>query len=441
MQKSTTIIGILEMLEDGFVYEDIRARYAVGNSTITDIKKKFSEMDMTLKQLHSMKAKTVELMFYKNAHPRKEVPLPDFEKIYKKLTDRKSRSNLYFIWIDYKKSHPDGYQYTQFKHYYKLWLDENHLENDLRMAVNRIPGEIMYIDWVGDTLDLVCTDVPGELQTTHFFTTTLGVSNYCFAMAFSDEKTPNFLQGTIEALNFYGGVPKILKPDNTKAASVKNTKDVLILNKVYEDLQDYYHTVIVPAPPLKPRGKSTVENNVKWLETHLLEKLRGRWFSSFTELNTEISVIIDDLNKQKFSNEKGNRKEVFEKYDKPALKPLPHESLKPYTYVIKTVPSNYHIEYDGHYYSVPYTYYKQEVTLKASYFDIIICDSMNRLICKHKRTYKPFPKYITQESHMPENHRYYYLENKLNGDSYKNWAKNYGPNVYEFICKVINTFH
>ena len=37
MQKSTTIIGILEMLEDGFVYEDIRARYAVGNSTITDI--------------------------------------------------------------------------------------------------------------------------------------------------------------------------------------------------------------------------------------------------------------------------------------------------------------------------------------------------------------------------------------------------------------------
>ena len=36
-------------------------------------------------------------------------------------------------------------------------------------------------------------------------------------------------------------------------------------------------------------------------------------------------------------------------------------------------------EYDHHYYSVPYTYYKQEVTLKASYFDIIICDSMNHL--------------------------------------------------------------
>ena len=39
MQKSTTIIGVLEMLEDGFSYNDIRTRYSIGNSTITDIRK------------------------------------------------------------------------------------------------------------------------------------------------------------------------------------------------------------------------------------------------------------------------------------------------------------------------------------------------------------------------------------------------------------------
>lgn len=57
MQKSTTIIGVLEMLEDGFSYNDIRTRYSIGNSTITDIKKKFKTMDVTLKQLHSMTPK------------------------------------------------------------------------------------------------------------------------------------------------------------------------------------------------------------------------------------------------------------------------------------------------------------------------------------------------------------------------------------------------
>ena len=104
MQKSTTIIGVLEMLGDGFSYNDIRTRYAIGNSTITDINKKFKTMDVTLKQLHSMTPKMVEQMFYPNAHPRKEAPLPDFEKVYKKLTDKNSRANLYFIWIDYKLS-------------------------------------------------------------------------------------------------------------------------------------------------------------------------------------------------------------------------------------------------------------------------------------------------------------------------------------------------
>ena len=40
---------------------------------------------------------------------------------------------------------------------------------------------------------------------------------------------------------------------------------------------------------------------------------------------------------------------------------------------------------------------------------------------------------------MPESHRYYYLENKMNAEAYKSWARIYGPNVYEFICKVIGT--
>ena len=102
-------------------------------------------------------------------------------------------------------------------------------------------------------------------------------------------------------------------------------------------------------------------------------------FSSFSELNAETSIITDKLNNREFSKEKGNRKELFDKYDKPALKPLPHESLKPYTYRNETVPNNYHIEYNHHYYSVPHTYYIQEVTLKASYFDIFIYDSMNHL--------------------------------------------------------------
>lgn len=440
MQKSTTIVGILEMLEYGYSYRDIQARFRVGNSTITDIKKKYAVLDITLDDLTAKSPQAIESLFYANSHPRKNIPLPDFSKIYQSLTDRKTKTNLYFIWLDYKNVHPDGYQYTQFKHYFKKWLDENHLEDNLKMVVERIPGEIIYIDWIGDMLDLVLTEVEGKLQTAHFFVTTVGVSSYCFAMAFPNEKAENFLQGTIEALNYYQRAPKILKPDNTKAASIKNTKDTLILNKIYEDLQDYYGVIIVPTPPLKPRGKATVENHVRWLETHLLEKLRDRCFDSFASLNNEILNIIEELNLRTFSNGKGNRKELFEKYDKPAMKSLPNDSLKSYSYEIKSVPNNYHIMYDGHYYSVPYTYYKQEITLKASYFEIVICDSMNRLICTHKRLYKPYPKYSTIEEHMPPKHQYYSIENHFGSSDYRQWAKSYGDNVVQLINRVIASF-
>lgn len=46
---------------------------------------------------------------------------------------------------------------------------------------------------------------------------------------------------------------------------------------------------------------------------------------------------------------------MFEKYDKPTLRQLPSESLKVYKYLVKTIPNNYQIEYDEHYYSVPIT--------------------------------------------------------------------------------------
>lgn len=103
MQKSTTIIGILEMLEDGYSYRDIQARFAVGNSTITDIKKKFAAMDIPLKELAVKTPKAIESIFYANSHPRKNIPLPDFSKVYNSLTNKQTKTNLYFIWLDYKK--------------------------------------------------------------------------------------------------------------------------------------------------------------------------------------------------------------------------------------------------------------------------------------------------------------------------------------------------
>ena len=96
--------------------------------------------------------------------------------------------------------------------------------------------------------------------------------------------------------------------------------------------------------------------------------------------------------------------------------------------VLKKVPNNYHIEYDGHYYSVFYPYCGKPAILKATASEIRICDQYNRrLICTHKRSYKEFPLYITVDEHMPPDHLYYKKVNSKDGNYYRRWASAIGP--------------
>ena len=97
------------------------------------------------------------------------------------------------------------------------------------MPVERIPGEKMYIDWVGDQPELLLDTTTGELRKVHIFTTTLGFSSLVYAEIFPDEKLPHFITGTVHALSYYGAVPKYLVPDNLRTAVTRHSKDELVL--------------------------------------------------------------------------------------------------------------------------------------------------------------------------------------------------------------------
>ena len=118
----------------------------------------------------------------------------------------------------------------------------------------------------------------------------------------NNEKLSSFVEGTIHAVQFYGGIAKYFVPDNLKAAVTKHTKDELVLQSVYSDLEDFYDTIVLPPPPRKPRGKATVENHVRYLETHLIEPLKERTYTSLEEINREIKEKVAVLNSRKFQS-------------------------------------------------------------------------------------------------------------------------------------------
>lgn len=441
MQDFNTIIGVIQMRQNECSFSVIQKRYHIGSGTTQRILNRFEASGLTLEELRSADPHAVEELFYPPEQARrKDIPLPDFQYYYDRIHAKGSKINIAYCWIEYKTEHPDGYEQSQFYEYYNRFVETHYGKRDATMAVERVPGEKMYIDWVGDQPFLLLEPDTGEVHKIHFFATTIGVSSLIYAEAFLNEKLSSFVEGTIHAVQFYGGIAKYFVPDNLKAAVTKHTKDELVLQSVYSDLEDFYDTIVLPPPPRKPRGKATVENHVRYLETYLIEPLKERTYTSMEEINREIKEKVAVLNSRKFQNRPYSRLDAFERYDKPCMKPLPHEIFTVCDYkAISKVPDNYHIEYDGHYYSVVYTQCGKPAILKATHTEIWICDSYNRLLCKHKRSYRDFPRYITEDSHMRPEHLYYKEVNSKDGAYYRRWASVFGPSMSEFIDRLLKS--
>jgi len=436
MKDFQTIIGVLELRAKGESFATIQRRFGIGNSTIDKLLDRRIEIGLSVDELREKSPKEVEELFYPSERSRrKDTTLPDFQECYERIHAAKSRVNLTFLWIEYKDKHPDGYEFTQFRRYYHRFVEENYGKERAIMAVGRVPGEKMYIDWVGDQPALLVDTTTGELKKVHVFTTTLGVSNLVYAEIFPDEKLHHFLQGVAHAITFYGAIPKYLVPDNLKTAITSHNKDNLDVNAAFQDLERFYNCIILPPPPRKPKGKSTVEKHVQYLETHLVEKLKEEVFTSFEQLNARVKEIVNIINNRPTKTvTKETRLEMFDRYDKPCMKSLTDGEFMTCEYkAFSKVPDNYHLEFDGHYYSVSYKHLGEPAIIKATPSEVIICDKYNRVIYKHQRSYKNWPKYITCDEHMKPEHLYYKNVNSKDGDYYRRWAAIFGPNMAKFI--------
>ena len=443
MQNYSTIVGLIELRQQEAGYLTVQRRYHIGSSVVTLIMKRFKESGLSLDDLKTMEPRKVEEIIYPPENLKQtEKPLPDFFKIHQRMLSMK-HPDLSFLWLEYKEQNPDGYQLAQFYKLYRDFLRENFGQTSVKMPVERIPGERMYIDWVGDQPELLTDPSTGEIRKVHLFATTLGFSSCVYAEVFLDEKLPSFITGVVHALEYYRAVPKYLVPDNLRAAISKHTKDELTLNSAFSDLEDFYDTIVLPPPARKPKGKASVENHVRFLETHLVERLKEDIFTSLEALNEATRKIIETINRGSFKNKhdiRGNRMLAFETYDKPQMRLLPEGSFSSCDYrYYSRVPDNYHLEYDGHYYSVLYTHHGKPAILKATMSQIRICDENNKLICTHARSYKEFPRYITDDAHMPAEHRYYKEVNEHDGAYYRRWASVYGNPMVTLIDRILRS--
>lgn len=352
---------------------------------------------------------------------------PDCEWIHQEL--RRPHVTLQLLWQEYKLNHPDGYQYTQFCDYYHRW--KKSLDLSLRQSYRA--GEKMFVDYAGDTVDIIDPET-GEKTAAQIFVAVLGASNYTYAEATLKQDLAGWVQAHVHAFEYFAGTPKIVIPDNTRTAVTRACRYEPELNRTYADLASHYQVAILPTRPRKPRDKGKVESAVLIVERWILAALRNRTFFSIGELNQAIRELLERLNNRRFKKLPTTRRKLFEDLDRPALRPLPATRYEFSEWKTARVNIDYHIEFDHHYYSVPYSLVGESVEVCYNPRSVSVFHQGKR-VAIHARS-SQMGRHTTDPIHRPECHRRY-LE--WTPSRVISWANKIGPHTAQLVEKILSS--
>ena len=401
MQKVREIFRLA--MQCGRSSRDIGKICHISHSTVLDYLKRSKQADLDYEKIRLMNDQILREILKRVGTqdvPLKPIyPMPDWEYVHQEL--KKKNVTLQLLWEEYKDEHPDGYQSSQFMEYYRRW------KKKLRISMRQVhnAGEKMFVDYAGHTIP-IRDRVTGKTFNAQIFVAVLGASNYTYAEASLNQDSESWINSHINAYKFFDGGAKVTVPDNLKAGIKKPCLYEPEINRSYQDMATHYGTVIIPARVRKPKDKAKAEVGVQIVERWILASLRNRTFFSLHELNKAIQELLARLNRKQFQKLEGCRLSVFEKIDHPALLPLPQEPYELSSWKRVIVNIDYHIDVNGHYYSVPHELRNGSPLDVRCTRKIIEIFQNNKRIASHLRDDNT-GRHSTIKEHMPKSHQRY----------------------------------
>ncbi|AWF01351.1 TPA: IS21 family transposase [Pseudomonas aeruginosa] len=342
----------------------------------------------------------------------------DFAYVHNELQKRgATRAMLYSEWLEQTSmTVPIGYQ--QYCKLYKKY------RKSLRISMrrNEIFGENCYVDYSGMTITIHNRDT-GEKRTAQVFIAALGGSSFTYCEATWTQRIRDWISSHVRMFEYFGGVPRVLVPDNLKAAVTKADRFEPEINPSYQALCRYYGIAPLPARPRSPKDKAKAEGAVLLAQRWILFALRKHTFYSLEEANRKIRELLDQLNSKPFQKRVGSRHSQWLEHELPALRLLPAQPYEFAEWGKVRAGTDYHVRIDGHSYSVPYQ-------LRGKEFDYRLTDKVVELIFSgqseavHPRSFEK-DQTSTQASHQPREHR----EMQWDRDEALAWASAIGPNT------------
>jgi transposase len=380
-------------LEAGLTHEQVAAALRISKGVVTKYLTLASAAELDWAAMADMQEAELEQRLLAKPVRQTSYVMPDYGRIHQEL--RRKGMTLMLLWEEYQAEYAgrQTYRYTQFCERYREF--SRRLKRSMRQTHRA--GEKLFIDYAGPTVALT------DSGRAHIFVAALGASSYTFACATARETMADWLDATAQALAFIGGVPQLIVPDNPRALIADPNRYEPRTNDTIQDFARHYGTSVLPARVRHPQDKARVESAVQVVERWILARLRHQRFSSVHEVNLAIEPLLDQLNRRAFQKLPGSRASAFAALDAPALQPLPAQRYELARFKTARVHIDYHVEVEGHRYSVPHALVGQQIDVRITRHVVELLHRGQR-VASHGRCERR-GGFSTVAEHMPAAHR------------------------------------
>src|SRR5512135_262238 len=350
--------------ELGYSNRQISQSIRMPKTTVSDYLARASGAGIRYADIAAMSQEAVEALLFQRPELPTARTVPDWNTVAAELTKR--GVTLMLLWEDYRQQHRDGYSYSQFR---RRFLEHRKAGPEPRLRREHIPGAACEVDDAGMTLTISTAE--GRRQAS-VFVACLPFSGYLYAEAMWSQAAEDWLASHVRMFAHLGGVVPKLVPDNLKTGITHASFYDPVVNRSYHELAHHYGVGVVPTRVRRPRDKGSAEKGsaekgsaekgVQVVETRVLAALRNRLFFTLDEANAAIRELLAAANARPLSTDRTlSRQVLFERHERPQLKPRPAEPFVIGRWSRYKVAPDYHVTVEGVAYSVPHRLIGQSV--------------------------------------------------------------------------------
>ncbi len=331
----------------GRAHRAIAGSVGVSVGAVSQALARASAAGLTWEAVQATDDDELERRLYPSVKAATDRPEPDCVWIHRER--HRPNVTLKLLHHEYLERHPNGVRYATFCDRYREWLGRR----GLVMRQVHVAGDKAFVDYSGKRAQIVDVTT-GEVVDVELFVAVLGASNFTYAEATYTQRGPDWIASHVRALEYFGGVPAALVPDQLKSGVTRACLYEPGVQRTYDELAQHYGTTVLPARPGRPRDKARVEVGVQIAQRWLLARIRDEVFHSLGELNARLRELLVDLNARLMRRYGKSRRDLFDQLERTALRPLPATRFEDAEWRKVRVNIDYHVAIDGHLYSVPY---------------------------------------------------------------------------------------